>query len=87
MTWGDVRLVRMAILQLLDDAIKYARPGSTITLKVEANDSEVMFSVANEGSFIAPEERLRIFGRFYRSPGSQYRAAGFCWTQHALLRR
>jgi two-component system sensor histidine kinase KdpD len=76
MTWGDVRLVRMAILQLLDNAIKYAGAGSTITLKVEATDSEVLFSVANEGSFIAPEERLRIFDRFYRSPGSQYRAAG-----------
>lgn len=76
MTWGDVRLVRMAILQLLDNAIKYASPGSTITLKVEATDSEVLFSVANEGSFIPPDERLRIFDRFYRSPGSQYRAAG-----------
>jgi two-component system, OmpR family, sensor histidine kinase KdpD len=76
MTWGDVRLVRMAILQLLDNAIKYASPASTITLKVNASESEVIFSVANEGSFIAPEERVRIFDRFYRSPGSQYRAAG-----------
>jgi two-component system sensor histidine kinase KdpD len=35
-----------------------------------------VFSVQNEGSFIAPEERLRIFQRFYRSPGSQHKAPG-----------
>ena len=33
-------------------------------------------SVQNEGSFIPPEERLRIFQRFYRSPGSQHKASG-----------
>jgi two-component system sensor histidine kinase KdpD len=35
-----------------------------------------VMSVQNEGSFIPPEERLRIFQRFYRSPGSQHKASG-----------
>jgi two-component system sensor histidine kinase KdpD len=74
--WADTRLLEMALLQLLDNASKYGRPGSPITLRVIATDTEVVFKVQNEGSFVAPEERLRIFQRFYRSPGSQHKAAG-----------
>jgi two-component system sensor histidine kinase KdpD len=74
--WADGRLLEMALLQLLDNASKYASPRSTITLRVTSTDTEVVFNVQNEGSFIAPEERLRIFQRFYRSPGSQHKAPG-----------
>jgi two-component system, OmpR family, sensor histidine kinase KdpD len=74
--WADTRLLEMALLQLLDNASKYASPRSPITLRVTSTDSEVVFNVQNEGSFIAPEERLRIFQRFYRSPGSQHKAPG-----------
>src|SRR5277367_3204075 len=74
--WADNRLLEMALLQLLDNASKYATPGSPITLRVTSTDTEVVFNVQNEGSFVAPEERLRIFQRFYRSPGSQHKAPG-----------
>ena len=74
--WADNRLLEMALLQLLDNASKYARPGSPITLRVTSTDTEVVFNVQNEGSFVPPEERLRIFQRFYRSPGSQHKAPG-----------
>jgi two-component system, OmpR family, sensor histidine kinase KdpD len=74
--WADNRLLEMALLQLLDNASKYASPRSPITLRVTSTDTEVLFNVQNEGSYIAPEERLRIFQRFYRSPGSQHRAPG-----------
>ena len=74
--WADARLLEMALLQMLDNASKYGSPGSPITLCVKSTDAEVVFNVRNEGSFVAPEERLRIFQRFYRSPGSQHRAPG-----------
>jgi two-component system, OmpR family, sensor histidine kinase KdpD len=74
--WADNRLLEMALLQLLDNASKYASPGSPITLRVTSTDTEVVFNVQNEGSFIPPEERLRIFQRFYRSPGTQHKAPG-----------
>jgi two-component system sensor histidine kinase KdpD len=74
--WADNRLLEMALLQLLDNASKYASPRSPITLRVTSTNTEVVFNVHNEGSFIAPEERLRIFQRFYRSPGSQHKAPG-----------
>jgi two-component system sensor histidine kinase KdpD len=74
--WADPRLLEMAVLQVLDNASKYASPASPITLRAASTDSEVVISVQNEGSFIPPEERLRIFQRFYRSPGSQHKASG-----------
>jgi two-component system, OmpR family, sensor histidine kinase KdpD len=74
--WADVRLLKMALLQFLDNAAKYSSPRSPITLRVTSTDSEVVFNVQNEGTYIAPEERSRIFQRFYRSPGSQHRVSG-----------
>ena len=74
--WADARLLEMALLQMLDNASKYGSPGSPITLRVTSTDTEIVFNVENEGSFISPEERLRIFQRFYRSPGSKHKAPG-----------
>jgi two-component system sensor histidine kinase KdpD len=74
--WGNTRLLEMALLQFLDNASKYASPRSPVTLCVTTTDTEVVFGVQNQGSFIAPEERLLIFQRFYRSPGSQHKAPG-----------
>jgi two-component system sensor histidine kinase KdpD len=74
--WADARLLQMAVSQVLDNASKYASPASPITLRGVSTDTEVLISVQNEGSFIPPEERLRIFQRFYRSPGSQHKASG-----------
>jgi two-component system, OmpR family, sensor histidine kinase KdpD len=74
--WADRRLLQMALLQIVDNASKYARPGSPIALSVASTDSEVVFSVKNEGSYVAPEERLRIFDRFYRSAETHHKAPG-----------
>jgi two-component system sensor histidine kinase KdpD len=74
--WADSHLLQMALFQLLDNASKYGRPASPITLRIESTDVEIVFSVHNEGSYIAPQERLRIFERFYRSPEAQYKASG-----------
>ena len=74
--WVDGRLLKLALLELVDNASKYADPQAPITLRASLTGADVTFSVRNEGSYIAPEERLRIFRRFYRSPGSQYRAPG-----------
>lgn len=74
--WSDRRLLQLALLQIIDNAAKYARPGSAIIFSVASTDSEIVFSIENEGSYIAPTERLRIFDRFYRSPEAHYKAPG-----------
>jgi len=74
--WADRQLLQMAILQLFDNAAKYGSPGSAITIGIHEEEAEALISVRNEGSFIAPEEKEKIFQRFYRSPGSDHRASG-----------
>jgi two-component system, OmpR family, sensor histidine kinase KdpD len=74
--WGDRQMLQMAILQLFDNAAKYGNPNSSITIGVHEEEAEALISVGNEGSFIAPEEKEKIFQRFYRSPGSDHRASG-----------
>jgi two-component system sensor histidine kinase KdpD len=74
--WADRQLLQMAILQLFDNAAKYGSPESSITIGVHEEEAEALISVRNEGSLIAPEEKEKIFQRFYRSPGSDHRASG-----------
>jgi two-component system sensor histidine kinase KdpD len=74
--WADRQLLQMAILQLFDNAAKYGSPDSSITIGVHEEEAEALISVGNQGSFIAPEEKEKIFQRFYRSPGSDHRASG-----------
>jgi two-component system, OmpR family, sensor histidine kinase KdpD len=74
--WADPQLLKMALFQLFDNAAKYGTPGSPIAVNVIEDQSEILISVRNEGSFIPFEERNRIFQRFYRCPGSDRRASG-----------
>jgi two-component system, OmpR family, sensor histidine kinase KdpD len=74
--FADRHLLKMALFQLLDNAAKYGRAGSSIIIDVCEQQNESRVSVHNEGSFIPLEERDRIFKRFYRSPGSAYKASG-----------
>jgi two-component system sensor histidine kinase KdpD len=74
--WADKQLLKMALFQMLDNAAKYGGPDSSITIDVQEEQAETLISIRNEGSFIPPEEREKIFKRFYRSPGSDRRASG-----------
>ncbi len=75
-TYGDRELLGTAIMQFIDNAAKYSTPGSPIAIAVDDREGEILISVHNEGSEVRPEDRERIFERFYRSPGSNHRAAG-----------
>lgn len=51
---------------LLANAGKFTAPGTRISLRAREAEGETMLTVADEGPGIAPEERERIFQRFYR---------------------
>jgi two-component system, OmpR family, sensor histidine kinase KdpD len=79
--YGDIGLIATALRQLIDNAIKYSGPGTPITLAGQfvpgqSATGELLISVHNEGEAIRAEDRERIFDRFYRSPGTEHRAAG-----------
>jgi len=64
--FADAELLRLALLQLLDNACKYSRSGSAIKIGIALQREFVAVRVWNSGSSIAPKERARIFERFYR---------------------
>jgi len=73
---ADRELITMAVTQFLDNAAKYSDPASTITVSTAAVAGEVHIRVHNVGPPIAPDDRQRIFQRFYRSSESSHKAAG-----------
>ncbi len=72
----DRELVTWALTQFLDNAAKYSAPASTITVAINPLPGVVRISIHNAGAPIPPEDRERIFQRFYRSAGSSHKAAG-----------
>jgi signal transduction histidine kinase len=72
----DRLVLREAITNVVDNAIKYSPPDSTIEAVVRASDGHAIVSVADEGPGIAPEHRHRIFDRFFRIDEGRSRDAG-----------
>jgi signal transduction histidine kinase len=63
--YGDHRRLDQVLNNLLSNAHKFSPNGSTIRLAVRADGREVTWSVADDGVGIAPEDRPRLFERFF----------------------
>nr|WP_314543438.1 ATP-binding protein [uncultured Massilia sp.] len=61
---------------LVDNAIKYTPNGGTVDVSVVADKGAVRLTVEDSGPGIPPEERERVFDRFYRVPGSDAAGSG-----------
>ncbi|MFN8003638.1 MAG: HAMP domain-containing sensor histidine kinase [Acidobacteriota bacterium] len=62
----DPDAIALALNNLLDNAIKYSGEQKEISVRVEQANEGVTISVADHGIGIAPEEREKIFDKFYR---------------------
>lgn len=62
---GNAVLLRELLLNLIDNAIRYAAPGHA-TIRVSSSDSENMLEVEDDGPGIDAEARKRAFSRFTR---------------------
>lgn len=69
-------LVEQAIVNLIDNAIKYSPEASTVEICVAARDDEVSVRVCDEGPGIAREHQQRLFERFYRVDKARSRDLG-----------
>jgi two-component system phosphate regulon sensor histidine kinase PhoR len=69
-------LLEQAVVNLLDNAIKYSEPGREVRLTGAKGDAEVTISVADGGCGIADEHVSRIFERFYRVDRARSRKLG-----------
>jgi signal transduction histidine kinase len=75
---GDEDLMREAISNLVDNAVKYTPPGGRIRIEARSADGRPEVAVSDDGRGVPPEERAKIFGRFYKG------AAGASAAGHGL---
>jgi two-component system sensor histidine kinase KdpD len=73
---ADEVLFEQMLFNLLDNASKYAPPGSLITIKAWQDDGQVVVQVLDEGPGIPEDELERVFEKFYRVGGPDRRRAG-----------
>jgi two-component system, OmpR family, sensor histidine kinase TctE len=66
---GDERLLRELLSNLIDNALRYCGSACRVSVIVEA-EPQPRLAVQDDGPGIPEEERVRIFERFYRVPGS-----------------
>lgn len=65
--WGDAMLLRQAVANLVDNAIKYTPSGGIVTAGLRVVEQEVHISVSDTGIGIAPEDQVRLFEKFFRT--------------------
>lgn len=63
---GDEALLRRLLLNLLDNAIKYTPEGGSVTVTAGRRGAEYVLEVTDTGPGIPPEQRERVFERFFR---------------------
>jgi len=68
--------MEQALVNLLDNAVKYAPPGSQIRIHAHGSSENVQLTVEDEGPGIPPEALPHIFDKFYRAKAADRRIAG-----------
>ena len=69
-------LLEQAVINLVENAIKYSDPHKTITLSAQQNNDEVAITIGDEGYGIDAEHLPRIFERFYVADKARSRKVG-----------
>jgi len=73
---ADRLVLREAITNVVDNAIKYGPDASTVSLRLRAEDGHAILTVHDDGPGIPPEYRERIFDRFFRIDEARSRDRG-----------
>ena len=67
---GHEWLLRELLGNLVDNAIRYAGRGASVTIRSGRSEERPFIEVTDDGPGIAPDERDRVMERFYRVPGT-----------------
>jgi heavy metal sensor kinase len=73
---ADRELLRLALLNLLHNAIRYSGEGTVICLRVKPREKTALVEVLDQGPGIAAEHQQKIFERFYRLDKARSRTSG-----------
>lgn len=74
----DERAIELLLINLIDNALKYAKEGKLVRVGVQSRGGRVEIRVSDHGPGIAPDDRRRIFERFVRgsNAGQSVRGSG-----------
>jgi two-component system phosphate regulon sensor histidine kinase PhoR len=72
----NARLLEQALVNLLDNAVKFSPPGRLITITGAPEGGSWRLSVSDQGCGIAAEHLPRLFERFYRVDKARSRRSG-----------
>jgi len=84
---GDENRVKQAIFNLVDNAIKYNRPGGAVKITIHTKDQSAVVEIADTGIGIGPEDLPHIFDRFYRVDKSRSRLQGGSGLGLAIVKK
>ncbi len=73
---ADRQLLEQALLNLLDNAIKYTDAGGQVALGAQVGEKELAILVSDTGMGIAQPDQIRLFERFYRVDKDRSREMG-----------
>lgn len=76
MVRGDHRRTLQILINLTGNAVRYAPPGSVVTLSLGSRDGSGWVTVADAGPGISVENQARIFGKFERVDASEPGGSG-----------
>jgi two-component system, OmpR family, phosphate regulon sensor histidine kinase PhoR len=83
---GNAGQLHQVLVNLVSNAVKYSREGTTITLGAHGECESVVIWVKDEGTGVPPDMQEKIFERFYRIDNTDRRLVGGAGLGLALVR-
>ena len=72
----DATLLEQALVNLIDNAVKYSGNGSSVWIDIDRSDSQIQIHIRDEGPGIPQRHLPRLFERFYRADKARSRKLG-----------
>ena len=85
--FGMEKILTSVIYNLSENAIRYNRPGGSMSIDIFGTDDEVCLTVSDTGIGIAPQDQPRVFERFYRVDQTHSRETGGTGLGLAIVKR
>ncbi len=70
---ADVNMIERAVINLVDNAIKYTPNGGTVDVHAQTESDQVIISVSDTGFGISPDNLKRLFERHFRIPREEHK--------------
>lgn len=62
---ADAKMIVQVIVNIVDNAVKYTKPGCSITISTQRSENMAQIQIADSGEGIPDEQKSKIFDKFY----------------------